>query len=53
MFIFEYGGENWESKLNYTFISINKKDTIEGNVIGVDSENQIEVLKAKFITKNL
>jgi hypothetical protein len=53
MFIFEYGGENWESKLNYTFISINKKDTLEGNVIGVDSENQIEVLKKKFITKNL
>jgi hypothetical protein len=49
MFEFEYGGMNWESGLSYTFININNKETINGEVFGEDSESQIEKLKQKFI----
>ena len=48
---FEYGGMNWESELNYTFKNINNNETITGNVYGIDSENQISILKEKFINK--
>ncbi len=51
-FEFEFGGMNWESELNYTFINIDKKDTITGNVYGSESENQIERLKEKFVNSN-
>ena len=50
-FEFEYGGMNWESELNYTFKNINNNETITGNVYGIDSENQISILKEKFINK--
>lgn len=50
-FEFEYGGMNWESELNYTFKNINNNETITGDVYGIDSENQIALLKEKFINK--
>lgn len=51
MFEFEYGGVNWETELSYTFININNKETINSTVYGEDSENQIALLKEKFINK--
>jgi hypothetical protein len=48
---FEYGGMNWKSELNYTFRNIKNSETITGNVYGVNSENQISILKEKFINK--
>jgi hypothetical protein len=50
-FEFEYGGMNWESGLSYTFLNLNNKATINGTVYGGDSENQINLLKEKFINK--
>lgn len=50
-FEFEYGGMNWESELNYTFKNIKNNETITGNVYGMDSESQINLLKEKFIEK--
>jgi hypothetical protein len=42
---------NWETELSYTFININNKETINSTVYGEDSENQIALLKEKFINK--
>ncbi len=44
-FIFEYGGINWDEPINYTFISIEKNDTISG----ADNEKNIEHKKKEFI----
>jgi hypothetical protein len=44
-FIFEYGGINWDEPLEYTFISIEKRDTISGD----DIEKNIEFKKEEFI----
>ncbi len=44
-FVFEYGGMNWQEPLEYTFISIEKKDTISG----VETEKNIELKKEEYI----
>lgn len=44
-FIFEYGGINWDEPLEFTFISIEKRDTISGG----DFEKNIEFKKEEFI----
>lgn len=44
-FIFEYGGENWDERLTYTFISIEKGDT----VVGEGGEQEILIKKSNFI----
>ena len=50
-FEFEYGGMNWESEMSYTFKNIKNNATTSGTVYGMDSENQIEIVKQKFISK--
>lgn len=44
-FIFEYGGENWDEHLNYTFISIDNGDTL----VGQGEEKEILIKKKEYI----
>ena len=48
-FIFEYGGMNWEEPLEYTFISIEKKDTISG--VGIEKNIEYKIKwKSNYIS---
>lgn len=44
-FIFEYGGENWEAELDYSFFDVKTSKTISGRAL----EAQIQQLKKDFI----
>jgi hypothetical protein len=50
-FEFEYGGMNWGSEISYTFKNIKNNASSSGTVYGVDSENQILLLKENFCRK--
>lgn len=44
-FIFEYGGENWNEQLHFTFISLQNNDTLVGKAY----ENEILTRKNDFV----
>lgn len=44
-FIFEFGGENWEAELYYSFFDVKTSKTISGKAL----EAQIQQLKKDFI----
>jgi hypothetical protein len=44
-FIFEFGGENWEAELGYSFFDVKTSKTISGRAL----EEKIQQLKKDFI----